>query len=112
VIAAAGWNGHYGKAIDIQHDATYLTRYAHLDRLAEGIQNGATVTKGQIIGYVGSTGRSTGPHLHFELYKDQQYVDPLSVEFPAEETIEPALQRIFDYKKETYLVELSFFPQS
>jgi murein DD-endopeptidase MepM/ murein hydrolase activator NlpD len=108
IIASAGWNGHYGKAIDVQHDSNYMSRYAHLDRLAAGIHNGAPVTKGQIIGYVGSTGRTTGPHLHFELYKDQQYIDPLSVDFPAEETIEPDLQRIFDYKKETYLVELSF----
>jgi murein DD-endopeptidase MepM/ murein hydrolase activator NlpD len=112
IISAAGWNGGYGRAIDIQHDASYMSRYAHLDRLAEGIQNGAAVTKGQIIGYVGSTGRSTGPHLHFELYKDQQYIDPLSVDFPAEETIEPDLQRVFDDKKDTYLTEFAFFPQS
>jgi murein DD-endopeptidase MepM/ murein hydrolase activator NlpD len=111
IIAAAGWNGSYGRAIDIQHDASYMSRYAHLDRLAAGIQNGAAVTKGQIIGYVGSTGRSTGPHLHFELYKDQQYINPLSVDFPAEETIEPDLQRVFDDKKDTYLTEFAFFPQ-
>jgi murein DD-endopeptidase MepM/ murein hydrolase activator NlpD len=108
IISSAGWNGSYGKAIDIQHDATYMSRYAHLDRLGDGIQSGALVTKGQIIGYVGSTGRSTGPHLHFELYKDQQYIDPLSVEFPAEETIEPDLQRTFDHKRDGYLTEFAF----
>jgi len=112
VISQAGWNGGYGKAIDIQHDATYLTRYAHLDKFAEGIRDGVSVQKGQVIGYVGSTGRSTGPHLHFELYKDHQYVDPLSVDFPAEETIEPALQKIFDNQKQLLLVELSSAPQS
>jgi murein DD-endopeptidase MepM/ murein hydrolase activator NlpD len=112
VITQAGWNGNYGKAIDIQHDTTYMSRYAHLDGFAEGIKNGTPVQKGQIIGYVGSTGRSTGPHLHFELHKDQQVIDPLSVDFPAEETIEPALQRIFDNQKQTYLVELSSVPQS
>ena len=111
-IAEAGWNGGYGKAIDIKHDTTYLSRYAHLDSFAEGIRSGAAVTKGQVIGYVGSTGRSTGPHLHFELYKDQQYVNPLSADFPAEESIEPALQRIFENQKRTFLVELTATPQS
>jgi murein DD-endopeptidase MepM/ murein hydrolase activator NlpD len=112
VISQIGWNGNYGKAIDVQHDNTYMSRYAHLDRFADGIQNGTLVTKGQIIGYVGSTGRSTGPHLHFELHKDQQVIDPLSVDFPADETIEPALQRVFDNQKQTYLVALSALPQS
>jgi murein DD-endopeptidase MepM/ murein hydrolase activator NlpD len=107
VIVEAGWNGGYGKAIDIKHDATYMSRYAHLDRFAEGIKPGTSVTKGQLIGYVGSTGRSTGPHLHFELYKDQQYVNPLSVDFPADESIEPDLQKLFENQMKTYLVKLS-----
>jgi murein DD-endopeptidase MepM/ murein hydrolase activator NlpD len=110
VVSEAGWNGGYGKAIDIKHDATYLSRYAHLQGFAPGIRPGVTVSKGQVIGYVGSTGRSTGPHLHFELYKDQQFIDPLSVDFPAEETIEPALQKVFENQTRTYLVELSAFP--
>jgi murein DD-endopeptidase MepM/ murein hydrolase activator NlpD len=89
-----------------------MSRYAHLDSFAVGIHSGVTVTKGQIIGYVGSTGRSTGPHLHFELYKDQQFINPLSVDFPAEDSIEPALQKIFENQTQTYLVELSTAPQS
>ncbi len=112
VVAEAGWNGGYGKAIEIKHDSTYMSRYAHLDSFAPGIKVGSTVAKGQVIGYVGSTGRSTGPHLHFELYKDQQYIDPLSVDFPAEETIEPSLQKIFENQTQNYLVELSEPPQS
>jgi murein DD-endopeptidase MepM/ murein hydrolase activator NlpD len=111
VISEAGWNGGYGKAIDIKHDSTYLSRYAHLQGFAPGIRPGVSVTKGQVIGYVGSTGRSTGPHLHFELYKDQQFIDPLSVDFPAEDNIEPALQKIFESQTKTYLVELSANPQ-
>jgi murein DD-endopeptidase MepM/ murein hydrolase activator NlpD len=83
-----------------------------LDSFAIGIRSGATVTKGQIIGYVGSTGRSTGPHLHFELYKDQQFINPLSVDFPAEDSIEPSLQKIFENQTQNYLVELGAPPQS
>jgi len=112
VISEAGWNGSYGKAIDIKHDSTYMSRYAHLDSFAVGIRDGAAVTKGQIIGYVGSTGRSTGPHLHFELYKDQQFINPLSVDFPAEDSIEPSLQKIFENQTQNYLVELGAPPQS
>lgn len=112
IISEAGWNGSYGKAIDIKHDASYLSRYAHLHNFAPGIHPGVKVFKGQVIGYVGSTGRSTGPHLHFELYKDQQFIDPLSVDFPAEESIEPELQKIFETQTITYLVELSALPQS
>lgn len=112
IIAEAGWNGGYGKAIDIKHDGTYLSRYAHLGSFAEGIRSGVAVTRGQVIGYVGSTGRSTGPHLHFEFYKDQQYVNPLSIDVPADEQIEPALQRTFENQKRTFLVELATTPQS
>ncbi|MGH7853294.1 MAG: peptidoglycan DD-metalloendopeptidase family protein [Candidatus Binatia bacterium] len=111
VISEAGWNGRYGKAIDIKHESSYLSRYAHLQGFAPGIRAGVNVTKGQIIGYVGSTGRATGPHLHFELYKDQQFIDPLGVDFPAEESIEPALQKVFENQTKTYLVELSAYPQ-
>jgi murein DD-endopeptidase MepM/ murein hydrolase activator NlpD len=111
IISEAGWNGGYGKAIDIRHDSSYLSRYAHLQGFAPGIRPGVNVIKGQIIGYVGSTGRSSGPHLHFELYKDQQLIDPLSVDFPAEESIEPSLQTVFEHKTKTYLVGLSAYPQ-
>lgn len=112
IIAEAGWNGGYGKAIDIKHESNFLSRYAHLNGFAEGIQPGVAVTKGQTIGYVGSTGRSSGPHLHFELYKDQQIINPLSVEFPAEDHLEPALHMLFENQMRTYLGELRSTPRS
>jgi murein DD-endopeptidase MepM/ murein hydrolase activator NlpD len=111
-VAQAGWNGGYGKLVEIQHDSTYTSRYAHLGSFASGVREGAAVKKGQIIGYVGSTGRSTGPHLHFELYKDQQYVDPLTVDLPSEDIIEPTLQKMFENQKQLLLVELTSAPQS
>ena len=112
LITQARRNGAYGKLVEIQHDPTYTTRYAHLGRFAKGIKAGTVVKKGQVIGFVGSTGRTTGPHLHFELYQDQQYVNPLNIQLPAEDTIEPALQRLFENQKETFLVELTSLPQS
>jgi murein DD-endopeptidase MepM/ murein hydrolase activator NlpD len=111
-VTQVGWNGPYGKTIDLAHDPRLLSRYAHLHNFAEGITHGTQVKKGQIIGYVGSTGRSTGPHLHFELYKDEQYIDPLTIDFPAEDTLEPALLRMFDSQKHNYLVELSAAPET
>ena len=112
-ILYAGWRkGGYGRMIEIQHDSVYTTRYAHLQGLARGIGRGLSVQKGQIIGYVGSTGRSTGAHLHFELYRDQEYVDPLNFEYPAEDRIEPRLRRVFDNAKQLFLTELAATPHS
>ena len=112
-ILFAGWKiGGYGRTIDIGHDATFSSRYAHLQALAKGITKGASVRKGQVIGYVGSSGRATGPHLHFEFYKDQNYVDPLKVEFPAEDQIEPSLQRRFVNIKQLFFTELDLPPNS
>jgi murein DD-endopeptidase MepM/ murein hydrolase activator NlpD len=112
-ITYAGWKqGGYGRIVDIQHDSTYSTRYAHLLGLARGLKDGMMVRKGQIIGYVGSSGRTTGNHLHFEIYKDQQYVDPLNFEIPPEDTIEPYLRRIFENAKYLFLAELAATPAS
>ena len=106
-IAFAGWKlGGYGRTIDIEHDSFHGSRYAHLQNLAKGIRKGATVKKGDIIGYVGSSGRSTGPHLHFEFYKNQTYVDPLTVEIPAEDVIQPDLQQLFENTKLLFLSEM------
>jgi murein DD-endopeptidase MepM/ murein hydrolase activator NlpD len=106
-ILFAGWKtGGYGRLIEIEHDSAFSSRYAHLQALAKGIRKGVTVKKGQIIGYVGSSGRTTGPHLHFEFYKDQTYVDPLNVEFPAEDVIEPYLLHLFENTKQLLLTEM------
>lgn len=112
-VLYAGWQkGGYGRMIEIQHDSVYATRYAHLQGLARGIHRGVNVQKGQIIGYVGSTGRSTGAHLHFELYKGKEYVDALKFEYPPEDRIEPALRRLFDNAKQLFLTELAATPHS
>ena len=79
VIAKAFYNGSYGHYVMIRHAGSYATAYAHLSRYASKIRSGARVKQGQIIGYVGATGRVTGPHLHFELIKNGRPINPSSV---------------------------------
>jgi len=83
VVEYAGWNGTYGRYIRIRHNSTYKTAYAHLSRIAKGISPGTRVSQGQIIGKVGSTGRSTGPHLHYEIIVSNRKVNPMTVRLPA-----------------------------
>jgi murein DD-endopeptidase MepM/ murein hydrolase activator NlpD len=76
--------------VKIRHNSTYSTAYLHLQKFAEGIHSGARVRQGQIIGYVGSSGLSTGPHLDFRFYKNGTPVDPLKVESPPADPVKPA----------------------
>lgn len=82
VIEKAGWHGGYGRYVRIRHNGTYKTAYAHMRRIKRGIKPGTRVKQGQIIGYVGSSGRSTGPHLHYEVIVNGRQVNPLSVKLP------------------------------
>ena len=81
-IEIAGRKGSYGNYIRIKHNSNMKTAYAHLHRIAKGISPGASVRQGQVIGFVGSTGRSTGPHLHYEVIRGEQQVNPNSVNLP------------------------------
>ncbi len=76
-VVLAGRNGGYGNTVIIQHGQKYRTLYAHMRGFAKGIRNGVPVKQGQIIGYIGTTGLSTGPHLHYEFQINGQHVDPL-----------------------------------
>lgn len=80
VVKRAQWAGGYGRYVVIRHNSEYSTGYAHMSGFARGIKPGARVKQGQVIGYVGSTGRSTGPHLHFEVIKNGKKVDPLKIQ--------------------------------
>ena len=79
VIDLAGRHGAYGNTIVIKHGTKYKTLYAHMSRLAAGVRKGKAVNQGQIIGYVGSTGRSTGPHLHYEVRVSNRPVNPTAI---------------------------------
>ena len=81
-VVSAGRNGGYGRTVILKHGATYTTLYAHLARFAKGIRPGKRVEQGQVIGYVGSTGLSTGPHLHYEFRVRGVHRDPLKVKLP------------------------------
>ncbi len=80
-VEFAGANGAYGYYVRVKHDDKHATAYAHMSRFAQGIRKGVRVSQGQVIGYVGSTGRSTGPHLHYEILAGGKQVNPLSVKF-------------------------------
>ncbi len=79
VLTKAGRNGSYGNYIQIRHNGEYSTAYAHLSRIAKGMEAGKRVRQGQVIGYVGTTGRSTGPHLHYEVLENGKQINPLSI---------------------------------
>jgi murein DD-endopeptidase MepM/ murein hydrolase activator NlpD len=76
VINHQGWYFNYGRTVKISHADNFETLYAHMSRFADGVGPGSRVRKGDLIGYIGSTGRSTGPHLHFSTIVDGQFVDP------------------------------------
>jgi hypothetical protein len=76
VLNHQGWYFNYGRTVKISHADNFETLYAHMSRFADGMGPGSRVRKGDLIGYIGSTGRSTGPHLHFSVIVNGQFVDP------------------------------------
>ena len=81
-VVRRGRNGSFGKYIEIEHDTTFATAYAHLSRYAEGIEPGAQVQQGDLIGYIGATGLATGPNLHYEVLQNGEQVDPMKLDLP------------------------------
>jgi murein DD-endopeptidase MepM/ murein hydrolase activator NlpD len=86
-VLLAGRKGGYGNAVVIQHGNSYRTLYGHMQGFAKGVRTGSTVKQGQIIGYIGTTGLSTGPHLHYEFQVNGRHVDPLSQKLPMADPI-------------------------
>jgi len=82
-IEHSGWKGAYGKYIRIRHNSEYSTAYGHMSRIARKSGKGKRVRQGQIIGYVGTTGRSTGAHLHYEIMRGGRQTNPLKVRMPS-----------------------------
>ncbi len=96
VVSRIGRNGGYGKYIRVRHNSTYHTAYAHLSRFAKGLGRGRRVRQGQVIGYVGSTGSSTGPHLHYEILRHHKQINPLTLKMPAGDKLTGKALAAFD----------------
>ena len=99
VILRARWCGGGGNCIKIKHNSTYQTIYAHLKSFARGIKEGKRVKQGQIIGYVGSTGKSTGPHLHYEVVINGKKVNSQKLKLPSGKVLKGKERKLFEVKK-------------
>ena len=99
IIKKAGWCGGGGNCVKIKHNSTYQTVYAHMSKFARGIKAGVRVKQGQTIGYVGSTGKSTGPHLHYEVIVNGKKVNSQKLKLPSGKILKGNERKLFETKK-------------
>ena len=99
VIKKAGWCGGGGNCVVIRHNSTYQTVYAHMSKFANGIRSGVRVKQGQTIGYVGSTGKSTGPHLHYEVIVNGKKINSQTLKLPSGKILKGEDRKLFETKK-------------
>ena len=99
IIKKAGWCGGGGNCVVIKHNSTYETVYAHMSKFAKGIKRGVRVKQGQTIGYVGSTGKSTGPHLHYEVIVNGKKVNSQKLKLPSGKILKGNERKVFETKK-------------
>ena len=99
-IEKVGWEGGYGKYVRIRHANGYETAYGHMTAFSRSTQPGARVRQGQVIGYVGSTGLSTGPHVHYEILVNGRFVDPLRVKLPRGRVLDGPVLASFDKERD------------
>ena len=99
IIQKAGWCGGGGNCVKIRHNSTYETIYAHMSKFARGIKKGVRVQQGQTIGYVGSTGKSTGPHLHYEVIVNGKKVNSQKLKLPSGKVLKGKNRELFETNK-------------
>ena len=99
IVKKAGWCGGGGNCVKIKHNSTYQTVYAHMSKFARGIKAGVRVKQGQTIGYVGSTGKSTGPHLHYEVIVNGKKVNSQKLKLPSGKILKGKERKLFETKK-------------
>ena len=110
-IIHAAYDRNNGNYIRIRHNSTYETGYLHMSRLAAGMRNGVRVTQGQIIGYVGSTGLATGPHLCYRFWMNGRPVDPYRIDFPSSEPVKDQFAAEFEEKNAMLTALLNPVPE-
>ncbi|HEX9815255.1 MAG TPA: M23 family metallopeptidase, partial [Myxococcota bacterium] len=101
-----GWGGGFGNLVKIRHDSGYVSYYGHLSRFSDGLRVGQTVRQKQIIGFVGSTGLSTGPHVCFRVAKDGNYVNPMKLPTPQGPPLADEFKQKFQTYRDTLLASL------
>ena len=106
-IEFAGRKGGYGNCVIVRHNSTYTTLYAHMSKIKSGIQKGSYVQQSDVIGFVGSTGYATGPHLHYEFFVNGKQVDPYKQDLPAADPLNPDKKSDFEKVKNNYLQKIS-----
>ncbi len=106
-IEFAGRKGGYGNCVIVRHNSTYTTLYAHMSKIKSGIQKGSYVQQSDVIGFVGSTGYATGPHLHYEFFVNGKQVDPYKQDLPAADPLNPEKKSDFEKVKNNYLQKIS-----
>ena len=99
VIKKSGWCGGGGNCVVIKHNSTYQTVYAHMSKFASGIRSGVRVKQGQTIGYVGSTGKSTGPHLHYEVIVNGKKINSQTLKLPSGKILKGEERKVFETEK-------------
>ena len=99
IIQKVGWCGGGGNCVKIKHNSTYQTVYAHMSKFARGIKVGVRVKQGQIIGFVGSTGKSTGPHLHYEVIKNNKQINSQTLKLPSGKILKNKNRKEFEVQK-------------
>ena len=109
-VESAGWQGELGNCIRIEHQHGMVSIYGHLSKISHDVKAGSFVHIGQVIGNVGSTGLSTGPHLHFAMEKEGAYVNPLTEKLGENHEVSPRMHALFDDIKDRYQSALSKLP--
>jgi murein DD-endopeptidase MepM/ murein hydrolase activator NlpD len=100
VVETAGWEGGYGKYVKLKHNNGYETAYGHMSAFAKGLEVGKRVRQGQVIGFVGSTGQSTGAHVHYEILVNGRFVDPMRIKLPRGRSLEGTMLTGFEKERD------------